>query len=122
MTISLMPLQTHFDNITEDIKELFERVNKLEVQPIITPHSKQDTPSPHESKNKFSPIMIEMLLFAYHSGDKFSEFPNLRCPAQQRAYNFFLVNDYFYLRAFTPIVALTEKGKALVEKILKVNL
>lgn len=122
MTINLSPLQEHFDNITNDLKELFERVNKLETQPITTP-SANKIKLPHgDTKNKLSPLMVEMLLFAYHSGHKFHEFPSLQFPAQQQAYNFFLVREYFYLRDFKPTVALTEKGNELVARILNPGL
>ena len=89
----------------------------VEKLPSISNKSK-DSPVPHDGANKFSHLMIDMLLFAARAGHNMSEFPNLRCRAQQEAYNWFVLNGYFKMVDLIPSVALTVKGSLLVNKIL----
>lgn len=105
------------ENITQELRKSVAEVNLIQAKPDTN-----KIKSPHGGKNQLSPLMVDMLMFAYHNGHNFSQFPNLRFLAQQQAYNFFLVHEYFYLRDFKPTVALTEKGQDLVQRILNPGL
>lgn len=76
----------------------------------------------HDSPNNFSPLQIEMLMFAHYAGHRFQDFPNLSCPAQQQSlYRFIsegLVHTHPQPTAGHWNVELTKKGSMLVNKIL----
>jgi hypothetical protein len=92
-----------------------------ESETIITKPESKDSPPPHDDpNNKFSPLMIDMLMFVGHSGHRFHTYPNVELGAQQASYHWFLDNNYFSfeLVGHKPTVKLTYKGQALVDKIL----
>jgi hypothetical protein len=105
------------------IKALRKSVKESETiitKPEIT-ETKSDSPSPHDDPdNKFSPLMIDMLMFVRHSGHRFHTYPNVESVSQQAAYHWFLYNNYFSfeLVGHKFDVKLTYKGQALVDKIL----
>ena len=111
-----LPWQAQLDMRTELKTKLYASI-VVEKLPSISNRSK-DSPAPHDGANKFSPLMINMLLFAYHSGHEFHKFPGFNYRAQQQAYNWFQINDYFCLSDGCAGVSLTQKGQALVNKIL----
>ena len=111
-----MPFQVEIDKRGELHVKLRTTI-EAEKLPSISNKSK-DSPVPHDGANKFSPLMIDMLMFAAHSGHEFSKFPGLNYQAQQEAYNWFVINGYFKMVDLMPSVALTVKGSLLVNKIL----
>ena len=111
-----MPFQAEMDKRGELHIKLLASI-AVEKLPSISNRSK-DSPAPHDGVNKLSPLMVDMLMFAYHSGHNMQKFPGIQCRAQQQAYNWFMINDYFQATTLMSSIKLTTKGKALVEKIL----
>jgi len=109
------------NNLKTSLRISVERANKVAAEPEYKIHTKSDSPAPHNADRKFSPLMIEMLMYAYHSGRDLKNFPNLLFPAQQQAYNWFVVNDYFQTLDLEFRVKLTQKGLILVDNILNTS-
>ena len=112
-----MSWQVQSDNRENLTNELRKSVTEVEAaEPNTIPDPAPDV----KIRNKFSPLMIEMLLFIYHSGHNFHKFPALHCPAQHQAVQFFIEKDLIVTDSnsskFT--AALTRKGKELVRRIL----
>lgn len=98
------------ENLTNELRKSVTEVAAAEPNTI-------PDPAPNVSiRNKFSPLMIEMLLFIYHSGHNLHKFPALSCPAQQQALRFFIAKELIV----TTLAGgkLTRKGKELVRRIL----
>ena len=100
------------ENLTNELRKSVTEVEAAEPNTIPDPDPDPDV----RIKNKFSPLMIDMLLFIYHSGHNLYRYPALHCPAQQQALRFFIAKEVIV----TTIAGgkLTRKGKELVHRIL----
>ena len=98
-------------------QELANSVTEVEAaEPNTIPDPDPDV----RIRNKFSPLMIDMLLFIYHSGHNFYKYPSLSYPAQQQALRFFIDKELIVTAQIGGKLSavLRDKGKELVRRIL----
>ena len=112
-----MSWQVQSDNRENLTNELRKSVIEVEAaEPNTIPDPDPDV----RIRNKFSPLMIEMLLFIYHSGHNLYNYPALSYPAQQQALRFFIDKELIVtVQTGGKLSAvLRDKGRELVNRIL----
>lgn len=113
-----MSWQAQSDNreiLTNELRKSVTEVSAAE------PNTIPDPDPDVRIRNKFSPLMIDMLLYAHHSGHNFHRFPSPSYPAQQQALEYFIDENLLFVCETSGsrfAVQLTRKGSELVRRIL----